>query len=71
MIKCPHCEKEIVIVCGESSSAQWGIRYKDVTGSVGRTTYLIDDNKEGALKWFKESYPGLEVVEVWRELVVR
>lgn len=70
MIKCPHCEKEIVIVCGESVSAQWGIRYKDGP-SVGKTTYFLEDDRVEALKWFKESYPGLEVVEVWRELVVR
>jgi len=68
-MNCPHCDKKIVIVCGESCSAQWGIKYK--TGpSIGKTTYLLD-NKEEALKWFKESYPGLEVVEIWRELVVR
>jgi len=70
-MNCPHCDKKIVIVCGEACSAQWQIRFKSATGSCGVTTYLIDDNKDGALKWFKESYPGLEVVEVWRELVVR
>ena len=68
-MNCPHCDKKIVIVCSKECSAQWAIQFKDGP-SLGRTTYLLD-NKEEALKWFKESYPGLEVVEIWRELVVK
>ena len=70
-MNCPHCDKKIVIVCGESSIERWGIEYKSATDSaLCRAVYFVGGKEEG-LKWFKEIHPEMEVVECWRELVVR
>jgi len=70
-MNCPHCQKEIVIVCGTNVSRRWVVTYgHEANVPVYRDTYTAE-SKEAAIELAKKDYPELVLCEAWEEWVVK
>ena len=68
-MKCPHCDKQIVIICGQQVTERWVLTI-DGTPDPIRLIYDVPTLPE-AMKLFDKTYAGTNVVSVWKEMIVR